>query len=122
MGCDSTPAPIASISATCHTVAPPPSYPSDEEITHYLPVYQAHGMVLDQGKEGACTGFGLAAVVNYLRWEGWLAGLPENELLAEAKGIPAKVSPRMLYQLKEIKDRAFEVTAREIGVKAIWET
>ena len=42
--------------------------------------------VLDQGTEGACTGFGLACVVNYLRWS--------------KAGYPARmdsVSPRMFY-------------------------
>ncbi|MBI5483885.1 MAG: C1 family peptidase [Deltaproteobacteria bacterium] len=43
--------------------------------------------VLDQGSEGACTGFGLAAVVNYL--------------LRTRKQVPSKteVSPDMLYRL-----------------------
>jgi hypothetical protein len=43
--------------------------------------------VLDQGEEGACTGFGLAAVANYL--------------LARRKTSPDKnqVSPRMFYEL-----------------------
>lgn len=40
--------------------------------------------ILDQGREGACTGFALAAVVNYLR---------------DRRGNPALVSPRMLYEL-----------------------
>jgi len=31
-----------------------------------LAAYIAAGLVLDQGREGACTGFGLACVVNYL--------------------------------------------------------
>lgn len=41
-------------------------------------------MILDQGREGACTGFALAAVVNFLRVQRRRAGL---------------VSPRMLYEL-----------------------
>lgn len=41
-------------------------------------------MVLDQGREGACTGFAMAAVVNFLR--------------AQRKQ-KALVSPRMLYEL-----------------------
>lgn len=40
--------------------------------------------ILDQGQEGACTGFALAAVVNFL--------------LAR-RGIQRRVSPRMLYEL-----------------------
>lgn len=40
--------------------------------------------ILDQGQEGACTGFALAAVVNFL---------------LRQRGSPRKVSPRMLYEL-----------------------
>ena len=46
--------------------------------------------VLDQGTEGACTGFGLAAMINYLN-----AG----------RGIPTPVSPRMLYEMAKRHDR-----------------
>ncbi len=70
---------------------PPPvglqdAFPSDAEICRFLPAYGRAGMVLDQGQEGACTGFGLACVVNYLRWRKF--------------AMPAameSVSPRMLY-------------------------
>jgi Papain family cysteine protease len=41
-------------------------------------------MILDQGQEGACTGFALAAVVNYLR---------------TLHKLPIGVSPRMLYEM-----------------------
>ena len=41
---------------------------------------------MNQGQEGACTGFGLACVVNYLRWRRF--GLPTKM---------TSVSPRMLY-------------------------
>jgi Cysteine protease len=40
--------------------------------------------ILDQGREGACTGFALAAVVNFLRAK---------------QGRKQRVSPRMLYEL-----------------------
>ncbi len=70
---------------------PPPlgllaAYPTDALIQEYLPAYAAAGLVLDQGNEGACTGYGLACVVNYLRW-------------TKAAGTEkvAPVSPRMLY-------------------------
>ncbi len=61
-------------------------WPSDAEIARFLPAYTKAGLILDQGEEGACTGFGLACVTNYLRWR--------------AAGTPAKlasVSPRMFY-------------------------
>ena len=70
---------------------PPPislldAFPIDAEIRRFLPAYTRMGLILNQGQEGACTGFGLACVVNYLRWR--KAGVP---------GKLASVSPRMLY-------------------------
>ena len=63
-----------------------------------LPLYDRTNMVLDQGEEGACTGFGLAAVVNYLKWESWY-------VRQNGKGkAPAKVSTRMLYQNARLYD------------------
>ncbi|WP_367847359.1 peptidase C1 [Rhodoferax sp. WC2427] len=70
---------------------PPPlglqgAYPSDDDIKKYLAAYTAAGLILDQGNEGACTGYGLACVVNYLRW-----------YKAADKSKIDSVSPRMLY-------------------------
>ena len=45
--------------------------------------------ILDQGEEGACTGFGLAAVINLLNRE---------------RGSRTKVSPRMLYEMAKVHD------------------
>ncbi|RJG13549.1 peptidase C1 [Pseudomonas cavernicola] len=73
------------------TYMPPPlslpdAFPSDDLIKEYLPRYTQSGLILDQGREGACTGFGLACVVNYLRWR------------KNGNGkVPESVSPRMLY-------------------------
>lgn len=64
----------------------PPMYPTNDDIKHFMGAYTKAGLILDQGQEGACTGFGLACVINYLRWH--------------TAGRPAKlesVSPRMLY-------------------------
>jgi len=69
-------------------VSLPDEYPRQEDISKFLPAYTQANMILNQGTEGACTGFGLTCVVNYLRW-------------MKAK-LPAKmesVSPRMLYTL-----------------------
>ncbi|BCL74375.1 hypothetical protein JHS3_01110 [Jeongeupia sp. HS-3] len=63
----------------------PPQYPDDADVAALLPAYAKAGLVLNQGQEGACTGFGLACVINYLRWRG-----------NGAKPIDS-VSPRMLY-------------------------
>ncbi len=64
----------------------PEIYPANADIAHYMGAYTHSGLILNQGQEGACTGFGLACVINYLRWRA--AAMP-------AKLMP--VSPRMLY-------------------------
>jgi hypothetical protein len=46
-------------------------------------------IILDQGREGACTGFGLAAVIN---------------LLNQERGEKTRVSPRMLYEMARLHD------------------
>lgn len=43
--------------------------------------------ILNQGQEGACTGFGLAAVANYLLWR--------RKIVPDGK----RVSPRMIYEM-----------------------
>src|SRR5690606_17219884 len=55
---------------------------------------QQADLILDQGQEGACTGFGLAAVINYLLWvrSGY-------KMTAEEK-----VSERMIYHLARFYD------------------
>ncbi|HEV8397940.1 MAG TPA: C1 family peptidase [Vicinamibacterales bacterium] len=77
----------------------PPEYPEPAALKRSFPKYASDKMVLDQGKEGACTGFGLAAVVNYLRWS--------RIRLAKGSGRkapPPKVSTRMLYHLARFYD------------------
>ena len=76
----------------------PPEYPDAATLKRSFPRYASDKMVLDQGKEGACTGFGLAAVVNFLRWS-------RVRLAAGSrKAPPPKVSPRMLYHLARFYD------------------
>lgn len=67
-------------------VSLPDSYPQPADLRKFLSNYIAAKLILDQGREGACTGFGLACVINYLRWRKIGAG---TEL--------PSVSPRMLY-------------------------
>lgn len=65
----------------------PELFPDNDQIKHFIGAYTQAGLILNQGQEGACTGFGLACVINYLCWR--------------AAGMPTKlesVSPRMLYQ------------------------
>ncbi|MBI5429184.1 MAG: peptidoglycan-binding protein [Nitrosomonadales bacterium] len=65
----------------------PQIFPADGDIKHFMGTYTQAGLILDQGQEGACTGFGLACVINYLRWRS--AGMPKKL---------ESVSPRMLYK------------------------
>ena len=71
-------------------VSLPHQYPPPEWIKTYLPRYSKAGLILDQGEEGACTGFGLAAVVNYLLFRQFVH--------ARTPPSPA-VSTRMIYHL-----------------------
>ncbi|ROZ69025.1 peptidase C1 [Ramlibacter sp. WS9] len=64
--------------------------PTLVEVPTHIPLgnYLDHDVpILDQGTEGACTGFGLATVANYL--------LRRRRVIPDA----APVSPRMLYDL-----------------------
>ena len=67
-------------------VSLPPEYPPAEVVRRFVPRYSKAGLILDQGSEGACTGFGLACVVNYLRWRRF-----------DQPAAMDSVSPRMLY-------------------------
>lgn len=69
----------------------PPAYPSTTYIDKWLANYVEAGLILDQGTEGACTGFGLACVVNYL--------LFVRAVESRTTGEFEPVSPRMLYEL-----------------------
>ncbi|MDH5586467.1 MAG: C1 family peptidase [Nitrospirota bacterium] len=73
----------------------PPQFPSVNSIKQYSKDYAKANLILDQGEEGACTGFGLAAVINYLRWR--LA-------LDQETPVAPKVSERMLYHLAKQYD------------------
>jgi hypothetical protein len=64
----------------------PKVFPQDNDIKNFMGAYTQAGLILDQGQEGACTGFGLACVINYLRWRS--GRMPKNL---------ESVSPRMLY-------------------------
>jgi hypothetical protein len=73
----------------------PPQFPDVTSIKQHSKNYAKANLILDQGEEGACTGFGLAAVINYLRWR----QAPELET-----SIFPKVSERMLYHLAKQYD------------------
>ncbi|WP_051362147.1 C1 family peptidase [Solimonas soli] len=69
----------------------PPSFPDDGTVAKLLPGYVRAGLVLNQGNEGACTGFGLACVANYLLWRRHVMQARRIRFLP--------VSPRMFYEL-----------------------
>ena len=75
-------------------VSLPPRYPSLALIQEKLPGYRKAGLILDQRNEGACTGFGLAAVINYLFWID--PGRARDDF--------SSVSARMLYHLARFYD------------------
>jgi predicted alpha/beta hydrolase family esterase len=67
--------------------------PTEIPLTSYLQRFGSTPVrILDQGKEGACTGFGLAAVANALLT--WRRVVPD----------PSPVSPRMLYEMAKRYD------------------
>jgi hypothetical protein len=81
-------------------VSLPIEYPFPQTIASWFPAYAKRGLILDQGNEGACTGFGLAAVVNYL-----LFRAQRIEKVRRAHPFKSRsVSPAMLYQLARMYD------------------
>jgi hypothetical protein len=74
----------------------PPSFPDDGSMRTWLPAYATSGLVLDQGSQGACTGFGLACVIHYL--------LFRRRLDTGGRRALVPVSARMLYHLARFYD------------------
>jgi hypothetical protein len=74
----------------------PPIYPLEADINRFMSSYVTQGLILDQGTQGACTGFGLACVANYLLWT--------RHLESKVKVPFLPVSPRMLYELAKRYD------------------
>lgn len=88
-------------------VSQPAQYPSPEEIGVFFERYVATDRIQDQGSEGACTGFGLAAVVNYLNWIkalGAAATAGQDIAKTPLEDPPPLVSPWMLYNVARIYD------------------
>ena len=75
----------------------PARWPQDADLKRLLPAYVKAGRILNQGNEGACTGFGLACVTNYLYWLRHLAA-------PTRRTPPDTVSPRMFYELAKLYD------------------
>ena len=74
----------------------PAQFPTDDDVRHWFAAYADAGLVLNQGEDGACTGFGLAAVINYLLY---VPGLVQG-----SADKPRRVSPAMLYRLAQVYD------------------
>lgn len=74
----------------------PARWPVDADLATWIPEYVSAGLVLDQGEEGACTGFGLAGVVDYL--------LFRRRISAAGSLKSEPVSARMLYHLARFYD------------------
>ena len=74
----------------------PPRLPDEAHVRTYLSSYVQQGLILNQGAEGACTGFGLACVINYLLWV--------RHLHSGSKARFERVSPRMLYEMAKRYD------------------
>jgi len=81
----------------------PASFPEGKFISEHFPSYGK--LILDQGKEGACTGYGLAACINYQRFRRHLERSGPAAGAAPAPPAPEEsVSAAMLYHLARIYD------------------
>ncbi|MEO6277897.1 C1 family peptidase [Roseateles sp.] len=76
----------------------PARWPLDADLKKLLPAYVKSGRILNQGNEGACTGFGLACVTNYLYWLRHINASPRS------RSAPDAVSTRMFYELAKLYD------------------
>ncbi|NJM29462.1 MAG: C1 family peptidase [Rhizobiales bacterium] len=91
----------------------PEQYPPSHLIKDNLQAYVNDKLILDQGEEGACTGFGLAAVINYIYWSRWRLALRQfaaakDEGKAPKASLtpprPPIVSAHMLFRNARIHD------------------
>jgi len=89
-----------------HLKSLPVQFPPQDYIETYLPCYKDNDLILNQGEEGACTGFGLAATINYLIWRDQMNFDIDNESLdkCELNVKDALVSERMLYHMARVYD------------------
>ena len=81
----------------------PQQWPLESDLDKLLPCYTQSNLVLDQKQEGACTGFGLASVINYLIWIDVVKENGKVESLSQLKK-ERQVSPKMLYNMARLYD------------------
>lgn len=72
------------------------TYPKTDYINHILQCYREENLILDQGDNGACSGYALASVINYLLWK-------QEDKDSEQKS-SERVSSKMLFNLARIYD------------------
>ena len=82
----------------------PPFYPHITHVDEVIKCYRADNMILDQGNNGACTGYALASVINYLLWEREIKKNYQDFLDYPLSVKAQKVSPKMLFNLARIYD------------------
>ena len=88
-----------------HLRSLPAQYPQNRDIDEFLECYINSELILDQGQEGACTGFGLAAVINYLIWRYALSyDVNTGEIICPTNAKDLRVSERMLYHMARVYD------------------
>jgi len=93
-----------------HLQSLPTEYPPQQYVETFLPSYKNNQLILNQGTEGACTGFGLAATINYLIWNDEIRAKqqdPNFNLRVDINRIDIKdvlVSERMLYHMARVYD------------------
>lgn len=80
----------------------PDTWPLEKDYEELFRIYKDNHMILDQGTDGACTGFGLAAVINYL----FLRDIfdSNNGVIDVSLMKKKQVSSKMLYNMARIYD------------------
>ena len=73
------------------------TYPETTYINHILKCYHEEKLILDQGDNGACSGYALASVINYLLWK-------QEDKKQTKKSSAEIVSSKMLFNLARIYD------------------
>jgi hypothetical protein len=78
------------------------TYPKTAYINHILECYREENLILDQGDNGACSGYALASVINYLLWKQQNKNIVEDDTTQKKKS--EIVSSKMLFNLARIYD------------------